>query len=542
MNCPLRRQPSQKEALGDNKGGTKYIPSAGVDVQAAKTEPPSKVPKFEEQVLEDEDEERICRYCFEGDESGELISPCICSGGQKFVHLSCLRMWQRAVLVSQPTHPDLYGVDSRQRVCNVCRSEFKCAPPTRTELMASITGPEIAALIEEGCLVGSAESFSSELEAQIAGFPEAMREGIVCRNWIKGVFLIVKVVEGRERDTVLLRVSDDEELELLLNQIGGDGQTLHLRGRKFTVLPAGPLVEFADDPDTSPAKRRAAMRDIELPVTLHLRPEPTADCGEDGVVAVNLTWQIDLTSSTRSPLRLHRSSLYAEAAEEALGGSAPLFQVQHFVGGPCEEDQPAACLVLTHGHYVVIQSSECLEESVRLAQHVARGDASLEDDPRALPLSTLETSTPDGVPVDRENVGTDVKLYVCWGYAGWSRCQLMGEIARGSWGLCRSVPEDVLLRQGPEELWRSVYPRLILAPKNEMSESYDGQSSADEERRRQLRRMAIFHEILHGHMGEEHGELPVASDDGGPEEEDADVQQQETADLLGGSENAHEEQ
>jgi len=43
---------------------------------------------------ESEDEEALCRYCFENSDDGELISPCKCLGGQKFVHLKCLRRWQ----------------------------------------------------------------------------------------------------------------------------------------------------------------------------------------------------------------------------------------------------------------------------------------------------------------------------------------------------------------------------------------------------------------------------------------------------------------
>lgn len=27
------------------------------------------------------EDEKICRYCFDGEESGELISPCKCTGG-----------------------------------------------------------------------------------------------------------------------------------------------------------------------------------------------------------------------------------------------------------------------------------------------------------------------------------------------------------------------------------------------------------------------------------------------------------------------------
>ena len=41
------------------------------------------------------DQEKMCRYCFQ--EEGDLISPCSCKGGQKWVHLQCLRKWQRRV-------------------------------------------------------------------------------------------------------------------------------------------------------------------------------------------------------------------------------------------------------------------------------------------------------------------------------------------------------------------------------------------------------------------------------------------------------------
>mmetsp|Transcript_17902 Transcript_17902/g.40356 ORF Transcript_17902/g.40356 Transcript_17902/m.40356 type:complete len:257 (+) Transcript_17902:38-808(+) len=88
-----------------------------------------------------------------------------------------------------------------------------------------------------------------------------------------------------------------------------------------------------------------------------------------------------------------------------------------------------------------------------------------------------------------------VQLFVFWGYAGWSRCQLMGEIARGSWGLCRAADEDVIHRR-PSEVWQMVYPRLMFAPPSEMSESYNGQAPEEEARRRELRRMAIFADLL----------------------------------------------
>ena len=35
----------------------------------------------------------FCRICFDGEERGELISPCRCKGTNRFVHESCLRIW-----------------------------------------------------------------------------------------------------------------------------------------------------------------------------------------------------------------------------------------------------------------------------------------------------------------------------------------------------------------------------------------------------------------------------------------------------------------
>ena len=57
---------------------------------------------------EEEEEEKMCRYCFGNEEDGPLVSPCACLGGQKYVHMDCLKRWQRMVLVSQPTHPAFY--------------------------------------------------------------------------------------------------------------------------------------------------------------------------------------------------------------------------------------------------------------------------------------------------------------------------------------------------------------------------------------------------------------------------------------------------
>jgi len=93
----------------------------------------------------------------------------------------------------------------------------------------------------------------------------------------------------------------------------------------------------------------------------------TGDCGEDGIVAVNLTRPIDL-ASTSSSLRSHQRRTFQAAVEHELGSNTELkAQVSHFIGGPCEEEQVAACIVMAGGKYNVVQEPDCLESGIRLA-------------------------------------------------------------------------------------------------------------------------------------------------------------------------------
>lgn len=534
-----------------------------------------------------EAEEQMCRFCFEGPDAGELISPCRCAGGQKYVHLSCLRWWQRTVLIAQPLHPDLADVDTRQRICNVCKAEFTCAPPTRAELLSSFTGPELAALIDEDCVVASAESFSDEVQQHLAHFSERLRDSLVCRHWIRGVFLIVKVKEDRDRQR-LFRIGDVEDLDRFLGLLSGDGRSVHLRGRRFLVPPAGPLGGVFEG---GGEERRAALREAllpALPLAIRLQPDRVDDCGEDGIVAVNLTRPIK--DFDREPLHTLLRARFREATREALQrfGGVLRTEVTHFLGGPCEGQRPAACLLLPDGMpRLAATGPDCLRLAIQAAEAIARGEALPAEDqdgelrelPEATPEPESSPSMParrpmaddeaDGPEPKRRRAGGEeggatssssalaaagaaaamavlarggarefalppvsgglapvkgdgaasasssglppgrrrVRLHVFWGYAGWSRSQLMGEIARGSWGLCRLQPpaggagdlaeDEPLLRseQRPEEIWEKVYPRLIFAPKSELSESY-GAEEPEAQRRRNLRRLAIYHDLL----------------------------------------------
>jgi len=80
--------------------------------------------------------EVICRICLEpapislSDDADllaeeRLISPCACSGTQAFVHVKCLRRWQKAVMSS--TRPG--ASHTAALICPVCTQKFSLVPP-----------------------------------------------------------------------------------------------------------------------------------------------------------------------------------------------------------------------------------------------------------------------------------------------------------------------------------------------------------------------------------------------------------------------------
>ena len=57
-----------------------------------------------------------------------------------------------------------------------------------------------------------------------------------------------------------------------------------------------------------------------------------------------------------------------------------------------------------------------------------------------------------------------------WGDAQWSRTQLLGEIARGHWGLCRASVAELIA--APSARWDALEGRLVFAPDTEMMEDF----------------------------------------------------------------------
>mmetsp|Transcript_38593 Transcript_38593/g.99952 ORF Transcript_38593/g.99952 Transcript_38593/m.99952 type:complete len:467 (+) Transcript_38593:90-1490(+) len=440
-------------------------------------------------MMGDEEDEKVCRYCFDGEDDGPLISPCKCSGGQKYVHLKCLRQWQRMCLVSQPTHPDFYDRDPRHHLCNVCKAEFTCPPPTRHELMAALTGPEIAALIDERCIIAATGAFSVELERQLvlmtamSGFER--RTGY--RHWIRGVFLITNVKQDDGQQVLPLDSEQDlQRVRLLL------GPSLEFRTQeKCYKLAASHALA-----GVPPEGLAEALAQLRAPCTICLVHAEAQSCGNDSVAAVNLTRPLE-----RAPdPGLVVAALARVCAKSGFGGARHV-QLQHFIGGPCDENELVTCIVCGGGGcgWTVLPD---LERAIELAHTRAtrRGEAQgavgggqivrlvgLQAAPElngevgvALRFEPsngrwlVRLRSGDGKKLKPANLegleGATGRVLCFWGDARWTRTQLLGEIAKRDWGLCHANVSD--LTCGPAERWGNLDGRLAVAPEGEMTESY----------------------------------------------------------------------
>lgn len=178
--------------------------------------------------------DRQCRYCLgyaeeegvDGPE-GELVAPCGCTGGQRWVHLGCLRRWQRSVLVTQPTHPTFYREDVRTTHCGVCTQRFRYQPPSRHELMAGFTGAELAALVEERTLICASQTFSAAARVQFR-MSTNRRSALNFLHWCQGVYLIYYAGSRQ----VVLSIPDEENRAAVLSSLDSFGR-LSLRGRVY---------------------------------------------------------------------------------------------------------------------------------------------------------------------------------------------------------------------------------------------------------------------------------------------------------------------
>ena len=73
-----------------------------------------------------------------------------------------------------------------------------------------------------------------------------------------------------------------------------------------------------------------------------------------------------------------------------------------------------------------------------------------------------------GAPITSDATPATGTVLCFWGDARWSRTQLLGEIARGHWGMCRAYARDV--HAAPDQRRSGLEDRLVFAPVTAMTE------------------------------------------------------------------------
>jgi len=108
--------------------------------------------------------EKSCRYCMAS--VGELVAPCHCKGSSAWVHIGCLRQWQKSVVLTQSTHP-VYQTKINE-ICNICNKPFldQFKPPARHKSILEYTGSDIPKLIVCGNFIVSTR-MKSEVNADL---------------------------------------------------------------------------------------------------------------------------------------------------------------------------------------------------------------------------------------------------------------------------------------------------------------------------------------------------------------------------------------
>jgi hypothetical protein len=176
----------------------------------------------------------VCRFCFSSD--GELMAPCSCKGSNEWLHVACLREWQRQVVLTQPTHPKYTtNIDT---VCNVCLEPFTGAgiPKSRHEqILEFLGGAEIAEMVEPGNLLVSTREGSRENLELMAAHPEIVKQ---LTTWTKAVFLMLSSTKGDKGGMIAVSCSQP------LASPPPDARLSAAAVRRWVALTTTPAPEF----------------------------------------------------------------------------------------------------------------------------------------------------------------------------------------------------------------------------------------------------------------------------------------------------------
>lgn len=390
------------------------------------------------------DSDRACRYCLV--DSGELVAPCECRGSSQWVHLACLRQWQKSVLLTQSTHPRYQTrIDE---ICNVCEQPFRdeYKPKSRRDALLEYTGEDIPKLIQKGNLLISSRVKSEKNSELMRQRPSDLAPRLC--HFTQAVYLISLCEPynpNRRGGGAVLAVNLVQRIE----------QPLETTSRP--VLSVGPDVEVTTHP-----KREWQRKYLDSVKALQ-----AAKIIAPSVVEHYLGGPVEPSEA------FVMAELPAELMEDIKQLAAAKSQ-RHSVS-----IDPGVSRQLTrHFEIMTPQKVWSLVSSLRLKNNIYFGELGtmlgllaniyMQVAPKRV------SGTLDGNEDDFSDNGCllgDRPLKIYWGYASWNATQLLGEIARRGWGLMIS-DADINFATWEQTVgsWEAVVDKSIVVQESEYSQ------------------------------------------------------------------------
>jgi hypothetical protein len=203
--------------------------------------------------------------------------------------------------------------------------------------MESFTGPELAALIEPGCVIGAHKVFSAELASQLESIPPMARFSCGYEHWINGCYLITSVTA--DDGVVSIPVEHDTELDQIRSRLG-DQLSITVQGTELTLQSKGSLEGV---PHEQLGARLAALR---APCRIVLGDNQPKTCGDDSVCALNLTRPIGPGNLNFNARELAQSLEKVRSAQSFGEQAATGVLLEHYDGGPVEAGTIVTCVVV----------------------------------------------------------------------------------------------------------------------------------------------------------------------------------------------------
>ena len=171
-------------------------------------------------------------------------------------------------------------------------------------------------------------------------------------------------------------------------------------------------------------------------------PPPPADApasaGAAVVAAIAAAGAAAVAAAAAAEASRRRRRAAAAASADAIVGAASAVEVRlrHYIGGPCLTFHPTGLTLLRHLEPHDVQDLDGLAFGPALPDGVRWVSGDLSDVCAAARVEAAAATT------------TAAEVKVFWGDARWSRAQLLGEIARGNWGVCHAGADDVAAAEG----------------------------------------------------------------------------------------------